>query len=520
MMSKVAISRLRPKALPVAQLRELIDEHGAEKAWKSILKTHAKSVSPSDFGSIYDSTELQDGVYLDQDFLAGLTVGSISVLYEFSLAYANRASRKDEGQYFTPDDVAEFLASKSSDFPQGIWLDPCSGVGNLIFRIVSKQADPESFLLGHAYLVDKDALALLIARVLLTMEFQKTNKNLYEDISKQFLVRDYLDDAPLPEFDFAILNPPYVLVPQDDRFESVKCRDLFGYFVEKTAKLSKGFISITPQSFTNGGKFEGLRKVLIREVSQADIYCFDNVPGNVFEGVKFGSTNSNKVNSTRAGVIVARKDEKAKNQYRITPLLRWRTTEREELLKKADSFLTVFKPTSEDFPKIDQESSSFFEARKALPRTLGTYVSTYATEYVLYLGTTPRYFISAVETPLERSSMRKVYFHTELERDYFYMLLNTSYLYWWWRVNDGGMTLSEKTLMSLPVDAPTKLNASLLAELRKSEKTNVVYKKNGGIDSQNIKHPLSLVEEWTKSFFPKDYRGLVKSHRNSVFATE
>lgn len=519
-MSKVAISRLRPKALPVAQLRDFIDTYGAEKAWKSILKTHAYTVSPVDFKAIVDSQELADGELLDADILAGLTVGSISVLYEFSLAYADRASRKDEGQYFTPDDVADFLASKSEEFPEGIWLDPCSGVGNLIFRIVARHKDPESFLLGHAVLVDKDPLALLIARVLLTMEFQKTNTNLFNEISGQFLVRDFLDNAPLPTFDFAILNPPYVLVPQDERFESVKCRDLFGYFVEKVAKESKGFISITPQSFTNGGKFEGLRRVLIREVPYADIYCFDNVPGNVFEGVKFGSTNSNKVNSTRAGVIVARKDDKAKKQFRITPLLRWRSTERGELLNQADSFLTVFEPNKEDFPKIDKESSAFYKARKAMPRTLATYVSTHPTEFVLYLGTTPRYFISAVQTPLERSSMRKVFFHTEMERDYFYLLMNTSYLYWWWRVNDGGMTLSEKTLMSLPVDKPVPLRAELLESLRNSEKVNVVYKKNGGIDSQNIKHPLSLVEDWTKFFFPADYEGLVKSHRNSVFATE
>lgn len=519
-MSKIAISRLRANQLPVAELRELIDLHGADKAWKSMIVTHAKALDDKKFSTIINSADLAAGVQLDSDLLAGLSLGSISVLYEFSLAYANRASRKDEGQYFTPDDVAEFLASKSESFPEGVWLDPCSGVGNLIFRIVGRQKNPEKFLIGHAILTDKDGLALLIARALLTIEFQDENHNLFDEIKGQFIERDFLDDAPLPHFDYAILNPPYVLVAQDSRFESVKCRDLFGYFLEKVAKDSKGFISITPQSFTNGSKFEGLRKVLIREVNKADIYCFDNVPGNVFEGVKFGSTNTNKVNSTRAGVIVARKEAGKSLSYRITPLLRWRTTERAELLRQADSFLTGFAPTSDDFPKLDKDSSSFYVNRKKLPRTLATYVSSYATDFVLYLGTTPRYFISAVETPLERSSMKKVYFHTESERDYFYLLLNTSYLYWWWRVNDGGMTLSEKTLMSLPVDAPTQPPKELMDKLRKSEKESVVYKKNGGMDSQNIKHPMSLVKEWTEYFFPEDFNGLVKSHRNSVFSKD
>jgi hypothetical protein len=32
-----------------------------------------------------------------------------------------------------------------------------------------------------------------------------------------------------------------------------------------------------------------------------------------------------------------------------------------------------------------------------------------------------------------------------------YLLLNSSFMYWWWRVRDGGMTLSFETIKSLPL---------------------------------------------------------------------
>jgi type I restriction-modification system DNA methylase subunit len=44
---------------------------------------------------------------------------------------------KEDGQYFTPDDVAQLMAKKSLNFPENrIWVDPCSGVGNLSFWLI------------------------------------------------------------------------------------------------------------------------------------------------------------------------------------------------------------------------------------------------------------------------------------------------------------------------------------------------------------------------------------------------
>ncbi|MBC3179870.1 N-6 DNA methylase [Corynebacterium lujinxingii] len=58
--------------------------------------------------------------------LADLSIGEISVCYEALLASLDPASRRSSGQYFTPDDAAEFMASRAKDFGEGVWMDPAA----------------------------------------------------------------------------------------------------------------------------------------------------------------------------------------------------------------------------------------------------------------------------------------------------------------------------------------------------------------------------------------------------------
>jgi hypothetical protein len=109
-----------------------------------------------------------------------------------------------------------------------------------------------------------------------------------------------------------------------------------------------------------------------------------------------------------------------------------------------------------------------------------------------------------------------LYFYNEKEMNVAYLLLNSSYMYWWWRVNDGGMTISEKTLMSLPVINEMPTSNNLLSRIELSEKTNRVFKRNAGKDNENVKHDPSLVREITKCLFPSYARALELVHNNSV----
>ena len=225
-------------------LDSLISKHGVSNTWLSLLFTHLSN--RKNFEYILTNNEFKKAKKLPIDYLEGLSIGEVSILYEYSMAKSDSKSRKSNGQFFTPDDVSNFMASYSLDFGPGVWLDPCSGIGNLSWHLVAAQKDPEDFLLNNMILSDKDELALLVARCLLTVSFQKKHDKLFEQIKPNFIKFDFLSAADngendlfstprilqeIPKHDFVIVNPPYLATKMDVRFETGKAGDLYAYFL-------------------------------------------------------------------------------------------------------------------------------------------------------------------------------------------------------------------------------------------------------------------------------------------------
>lgn len=499
--------------LPTTELASILDKLGIEQTWKSLLATHVSLSHPHFTDSILNSEELAGAEIFAKDLLEDLSIGQKSVLYEFSLAHVDKQSRKEAGQYFTPDDVAIFLAQKSRDFPEGVWLDPCSGIGNLSHWLAKEQDDPEDFVLNRLKLVDRDPLALLIARALLAIDFEEKTTDLFHQLKPHCILADFLETESIPEHDYALLNPPYISGKEDTRFKTSKARDTYAYFLEIIMETSKGFISITPQSFTNSSKFKTLREILMKSFVNYDIYCFDNVPDSIFKGVKFGSVNTNKANSTRAGVIVARNGEG--NGTRITPLMRWLTAQREQMLSTASSHLGAFVPNADLFPKVGASLAGLYQDLSGYA-DLSSVISRTPTEFHLTIPSTPRYFTPAVKRDINRSSFITLYFDSEEQRDKYYVYLNSSVLYWWWRVNDGGMTLSRATLLSLPVPPDLVVYDEAVKKLESSEAENLVFKMNAGKSNENVKHDLALIREINDLLYPEYAQALIDTHLNSV----
>jgi predicted RNA methylase len=494
---------------------EGIDRLGAEAFWHTLVAAHAIRVGGPATAAILSDLPDRAGILTD-DLIDGLSISEVNVLYEFSLAYVDRSSRKSEGQFFTPDDVARFLAQRAAPLPAGTWIDPCCGIGNLSYWLAAAQDDPRQFLANHLILVDRDPLALRIARALLAIEFGLDARQ-YRSLSKRSRVADALTD-PLPAFDYVLMNPPYVVVPRDDRFtESADARDLYAYFLERLGRLArKGVVAITPQSYTSGRKFAGLRRLLVRRFEAMDIYCFDNVPDNVFRGVKFGSQNTNRVNSTRAAVLVARVGSSdAPRRHRITPLLRWRSHERDELFASADDFLADLQPDElRAFPKVSSALVPLHRAMVACATTIGDLTVPGPSAYPLDVPVTPRYFLSAVKRVLDRGHAHRLFFATAADRDRAYVVLNSSLAYWWWRVYEGGITVSKSILASVPVPPLSHLG-ELVAALEVSEGENVVVKRNAGRPNENVKHPWRLLRELNRAVAPDFVDALLATHANS-----
>ena len=505
------------------KLDGLLGKYGVKNTWLHLLATNLSN--KKEFQYILKSDEFKKAKILPTNLLEGLSIGEVSILYEYSVAKSNSKSRKSNGQFFTPDDVAGFMASYSDQFGSGVWLDPCSGIGNLSWHLVAAQSDPEEFLLSKLLLSDKDELALLVARCLLTISFQNKHQKLFDEIKENFVKFDFLSVADngeydlfsspksldrIPFHDFVIVNPPYLATKIDSRFETSKAGDLYAYFLENIVKSSKGFISITPQSFTNAQKFKSLRKLLLDNFKNLRIFTFDNVPANVFKGIKFGSTNSNQANSIRAAIIIALP---GKGKPRITSLLRWRTSERSYLFRNIEKFLSDVTLSEEFFPKVSKDYKNLYSEMTGV-KTLKSIVSSKRTKFPLHIPSAPRYFIPALKKPVKRASQKVLYFPSEEKRDYAYMAINSSLLYWWWRVRDGGMTLSLETLTSLPLP-DFKINKKIIAELEKSEKTSKVYKQNAGAAQENVKHPKALMEKLNHAVIPEYAKLLTSLHENS-----
>lgn len=494
------------------EVREGIDGLGLPALWHSLVAVHVERVDPPAKAAILADLPLRDPAWT-ADLLDGLSMSERSVLYEYSLAHVDRRSRKSEGQFFTPDDVAQFLAARAREFPAGTWIDPCCGIGNLSFWLAAEQAEPARFLAERLVLVDRDPLALRIACALLATEFGLDHRA-YSQLAARSRVADALSDD-LPDFDYAILNPPYVVVPRDERFgESAEARDLYAYFITRMLELGSGVVAISPQSFTSGRRFAGFRRMLVRRLATMDVYCFDNVPDNVFRGFKFGSQNTNRVNSTRAAILVGRAGDHPR-RHRITPLLRWRAHERPDLLASADDFLAELQPDAERaFPKVGASLIELHRAMLAADQTVGDLLVTSPTDYHLDIPVTPRYFLSAVRRPLDRGHVHRLWFATPSDRDRALLVLNSSLAYWWWRAYEGGITVSRATLASVPVPiagAPTDLLAALAA----SEQENVVVKQNAGRRNENVKHPWPLLRRLNALVAPGFVDALLATHANS-----
>lgn len=499
------------------QVSAALKQRDIESVWHSLVAAHALRVNGPATEAILADLPRRDPAW-DLDLLDDLQMDERGVLYEFSLATVDRAARKSSGQFFTPDDVARFLADRAARFPDGTWIDPCCGVGNLSFWLAKAQRDPRGFVAGRLVLVDRDPLALRIACALLATEFALDAAE-YSALVARSRVADALSDGfrdDPPAFDFAIMNPPYVVVPRDDRFRSAESRDLYAYFIERMLDLAGpagGVVAISPQSFTSAAKFAEFRRML-GELERMDVYCFDNVPDNVFRGIKFGSQNSNRVNSTRAAVVVGRKGSGAQ-RHRITPLLRWRSHERAQLFARADDFLAELQWDQERaFPKVEAGLVPLHAEMLAADDTVGDLAVAEATPYPLDVPVTPRYFLSAVKRVLDRGHVHRLHFPTAAARDRAYVALNSSLAYWWWRVYEGGITISKSTLASIPVplvDAPPDLVAALEA----SEAENVVVKRNAGRPNENVKHPWRLLRRLNQAVAPGFVDALLATHANS-----
>lgn len=433
----------------------------------------------------------------DDDPLAGATIGRIGAAYEAMLAAGDPASRKAAGQYFTPDDAAAFMASHAHDMPGGVWLDPCCGVGNLSWHLAATRPDPATFLAEDLVLMDRDPVALITAVVLLAARFGDADS--LSGLARRAVCRDATSPEPWPDHDLVIANPPYGRSDRPGHLVTGPTGELYAHFLERIA-AADGFVAVTPSSWLSAARLAPVRQVMAPLGGR--VYAFDNMPDTFFRGPKYGSTNTNKVNSVRAAVTVHTPGD---TDWRITPALCWAAASRERMFAGAADLLADRRVgPGGRWVRVHPDLAGAWDELAATDRTLADLLVTGPTPHRLTVATTPRYYVSAAVRDLDRSSREVLYFATTADRDVALLVLNSSAPLLWWRGLDGGLGLSRALLTSVPVPEVDP-DTDLVDRLIDGEDDHLVTKVNAGRVSENVKRPASLVSELDALVFSGDH---------------
>ena len=430
-----------------------------------------------------------------------LTVRNFGEMYEIGLAIQDKQQKKENGQYYTPDDVA-ILMSEWFDSLEGQNLcDVGCGTGKLILTYLDYIGKDRALKLlheGRVFLYDVDNVALKICKTSLLLKYGKDLNDKIHDVSGDFLS----SLIKLPQDCKVISNPPYAAIQQiGQHWNNTRVlndsRELYSIFMEKIISDSFSAVIITPYSFISGSKFYSLRTVLNQY--NGEIYSFDNVPGNIFCGRKHGIFNTNTSNSVRAAITVVRKNNS--DGFRLTPLIRFKSSERKALLqcKILESFLSPKRQKiASDKPmyyKCFKELQPLYDCiiEKAGRHILAELVSKNG-KYILSMPNTCRYFTSATSGTMKRNGQITLHFDDEKKYNYVYCLINSSFAYWHWRLFDGGITYPISLLLKMPViySALSEEDHCFFKEIvnEMASKANefIVKKKNVGIQ-ENIKYP-------------------------------
>lgn len=477
-----------------AAIRSLARSTRAEsqRAWLGAVARLVSAMRPDLAGQLIDYLGVEPA---EHDPLAGLSIGEIGVVYEALVALSDHHSRREKGQYFTPDDVAAFMATEAARFPSGTWLDPCCGVGNLAFHLALVTPDAGDFVANRLTLIDLDDIALTTAIALLVANFAAIgDATALPALVARSERRDFLAAKKLPAHDYVIVNPPYARterVPGWKNATTARTGELYAYFLERVATQSRGFVAITPASHLGGRKYAPVRDIL-SALPGGEVIVFDNVPDTCFRGYKYGSTNTSTTNFVRAAITISSPEH---TTWTVTPILRWAARSRVRMFHGARTKLVPLRTApGGEWAKVMPGTEGVWDALTARTETLRSLVSPTPTPFRLDVAATPRYYVSGTTRDLDRGSKHVLHFRSRADFERAYLILNSSLPYWWWRCLDGGVTLQARTLLSLPLPAPTQVPADLLEQLEASETSDLVTKLNAGRENENVRRPRSLVD--------------------------
>lgn len=533
----------------LTEYTRLIDAVGLDAVWRSLGRLIADATTADDVNDA-------DGPFVS---IVGAiiadsmddTVAMTGDLYEYGLAHVNPSLKRELGQYYTPPDVArlmgrnllETIGDCEDDVSGSTIIEPSCGCGSLLVPALDEIArngrvSAADIVRDNLVMCDVDDRSVGVCQALLERTFGTSVPR------ERVIVGDFLADDTAKRIDglvdgdrtYVLMNPPYGRIGDRTRYKgyaTMPCNDMYALFVERCLRY-RGMSAIIPQSFTTSSKFSVLREMLVGQTHGA-VLSYDNVPAPVFCGRKRGIANSNKGNSVRPSVVsVARtgRENGDDNVVRMSPMLRFGVNDRsvaisdEAMAKAWDGRAAKSDEASSYLPKVPGVLESVYEWLATQPR-----VSDLASQdgddgmRSLWVPATPRYRTCASTRPLHRSSVIRLDFDDDDARMLAYLTMNSSIAYAWWRFHDGGITLTSRLCMDIPVPRVGDNDMPMLRErylqLVRMERDAVTVKTNAGKPNESLDFGQSVIDENTRmllsnGFDDKVVRAMRVMHSNDI----
>ena len=210
-------------------------------------------------------------------------------------------NRKKKGQFFTPAEVCQFMASLFHSEPPASFrlLDPGAGVGSLTAAVCDRFLRLRSSRRLEVHLFENDPEVLPFLRKTMkrcsealnehghSMTYQVHPDDFILDAAAGVLGHPSLfrDAAELGEFDGVVMNPPYGKVAKASEYARVMedvvhgQPNIYAFFLAAAAQMLRPggeLVAITPRSFCNGLYFRDFRHWFFERMGLDRIHLFES----------------------------------------------------------------------------------------------------------------------------------------------------------------------------------------------------------------------------------------------------
>ncbi|WP_026837073.1 Eco57I restriction-modification methylase domain-containing protein [Gillisia sp. JM1] len=312
-------------------------------------------------------------------------------------------------------------------------------------------------------------------------------------------------------FDVIIGNPPYVRYStvnkyyQVQGFESLSCGDLYGFFIERSFKITNPFSKIgliVPISLVSSDGFGVLRNFIFNNSNANWFSSYSMRPGKLFDLV-----------DKHLNIIISSKTAKSKDTYiNSTKYNRWKSEDRDSLFENLSYIETdIDVHYNGSIPKIGSKTELNILKKLADFKSIENDYFKGGKFKVLHTRKL-RYFVQFLDVPpkiihengelIPTSELKSLTFSNEIDRNVALSVYCSSLFFWYYITFSDCRNVNKREVASFPFELSkmdeiikqklSELSIKLMKNLQDNSTMNIMnYKKHGTLNVQSFKPRLS-----------------------------